>query len=132
MATAAQESLYPFSTRKEESIPLDIIDPMSLIRVDVPASGNVSCTIPAGFEEAFVYCVEGCFIQFAAASLPTPPVSGTVYADTLCVPPGCILTVRLTPGVARIIPFGSKVTTLVLQQIRKWNSLALQQQVTRR
>lgn len=127
--TPAEKGIYPFSTRDAEAIPLDIVDPISVIRKSLIASGASNLTIPDDYALGHVYSDVNCFLQFALNTIPAPLVDGTAYADTLFIPASTIITVKLGPGVAKVIVPGAIAGFIVIQAIRKWNSLALQQQV---
>lgn len=127
--TPAEQGIYPFSTRDAEAIPLDIVDPISIVKKALIASGASSFTIPADYALGHIYSDVDCFLQFALNTIPTPVADNTPYANTLFIPASTIITVKLTPGTAKVIVPGSVAGFIVVQAIRKWNSLALQQQV---
>jgi hypothetical protein len=131
MATSPiNKQLYPFSTEDSKAIPLDIIRPIAVIKVAFGVT-TTSVTIPVGWQLASFYSPVGCFIQFAASSMPASLVSGTSYNDVLFVPPNCVVTSTVLEGVATIVPYNAIAGTLVIQHIQKWAGLALQGRVSR-
>lgn len=129
--TGIEKELYSFSTEDGKAIPLDIIRPLSLIRKTFLAVGVGSFTIPANWKIASFYSNVGCFIQFAAAVIPNPPIDDTEYADVLWVPPNFVVTATVVVGAARIIPAEQVAGYVVAQQIQKWAGLALKRQTTK-
>jgi len=132
MATGSDSSnqLYPFSTEDNKTIPLDVIRPVALFKLDISASGISSITIPSGWKVASFYSPGGCFVQFVAATLTNPLVSNIAHATTLFIPPGCIVTSTVLEGAGKVIPLSGSSTYLVAQQIQKWAGVALQRQLS--
>jgi len=130
MATsAATDQLYPFSTEDNKAIPLDIIRPVSMIKSELLAAGNTTITIPDTWKVASFFCPAGCFIEFATAVMPIVPINGTVYANVLFVPPNCVVTATVLPGVATVNPVKPGASYVILQQIQKWAGIALSRQL---
>lgn len=131
MATAnpAEAGLYPFATRDAEAIPLDVIDPLGMRYYDLAATGYQSGTLPAVFELGYVWAEFGAIMELAS-TISGPPTSGTYYPLTIFIPPGVLLTVKFNSnlGFYRIASIG-KAGKFCMQAIRKWNALALQQQL---
>lgn len=131
MATAdIRDQLYPFSTEDNKSIPLDIIRPLSLMKVSLASAVLASLTIPATWKLASFYCPAGCYIQFLNETLPTPLVDDTEYGDTLFVPPSCIVTSTVIAGNAKILMLGTGTSYLIAQNIQKWAGLSLSRKLT--
>jgi len=128
--TPVQDQLYPFSTEDNKAIPLDIIRPVALIKSELLAAGNTPITIPTDWKVASFYCPTGCYIEFAAATMPIVPINGVAYANVLFVPPNCVVTATVLPGVANINPVKSGASYIVMQQIQKWAGLALRRQAS--
>lgn len=124
--------LYPLSTSQQDAIPLDIIRPLAAVKLTVPASGVATFAVPADWKLGVFFCPEGCMIQFNAALLPNPPVSGTIYADTLVVPPNSAVTATVIPGTMRVTTLTGVLTYLTIQHIQKWAAIALEHQLIKR
>lgn len=128
MATSSSKQLYPLSTEDNKAIPLDIIRPLAVIK-KATGSALVDITIPADWSIASFYSAAGCFVQFGGATLVSPLIEGTPYADTLFVPPGCIVTSTVTPGVAKVLSMAG-TSSVIIQQVQKWAGIALQRQLS--
>ncbi len=128
--TALKDQLYPFSTEDSKAIPLDVIRPISFIKKSFLGVGVAGVLIiPVGWKVATFFSLSGCIIEFAAGTIPNPPVDGTAYADTLLVPPNCIVTSTVIEGNARIISLDNLTAgSVMVQQIQKWAGLALARQ----
>ena len=133
MATVnpAEKELYPFSTEDSKAIPLDVIRPLGMIKVAITALANTALTIPVGWKVVSFYSNVGCFVQFASATIPTPPVANTSYADTLFVPPNCLVMATVLEGVARVVSAEGVAGYLIAQNIQKWAGLALRRQAVK-
>lgn len=130
--TGIERELYSLSTEDGKAIPLDIIRPLSVIKKNFAALGTGVLTIPANWKIASFFSNAGCFIQFAAATIPANPVDDTEYADVLWVPPNFVVTSTVLPGAARIISAdGITPGYVIAQQIQKWAGLALKRQTTK-
>ena len=129
--TAIEKELYPLSAEDSTAIPLEVIRPLALIKGSVTASGNTSITIPVGWKIATFYASVGCFVEFNAATLPTPPVIGTPYPDVLFLPAGIMLTSTVLEGAARIVSADGFMGYIIAQQIQKWTAKALARQVSK-
>lgn len=132
MATnPAEQSVYPFSDRDGEPIPLDIVDPLGILVKSFGSSGVTTLTLPALFELGHLYSLVGCIVQYQGTlpDLLQPPTDATSFPNSILVPPGTIITSRMTPGPVRIIPFTGNAGSVVFQAVRKWASLGLKQQV---
>lgn len=126
MATAdIRDQLYPFSTEDNKSIPLDIIRPLGLIRTALASAALSTIVIPSTWKLASFFCPAGCYIQFFDETLPSSLIDGTDYADTLFVPPSCIVTSTVIAGNAKILMLGAGTSYLVAQNIQKWAGLSL-------
>ncbi len=132
--TPAVLQQYPLSTENGDDIPLDIIRPLAVVKTVVPLSGVGSVEIPEDWQAATFFCKGGCYVQFNAASIPNPLVAGSVYSNTLWVPPSTLTTSTVLPGDASIVIADgeTEASILVVQQIQKWASLALNRQITKR
>mgnify|MGYP000989359421 CR=1 FL=1 len=132
MATEAVNQLYPFSTAGEQAIPLDVIRPLSVIKKAL-AFTPTALTIPADWKLATFYSPFGCLVQFKAAILSYPDADGIEYADTLFVPPNCVVTSTVVVGEATIVPISTAANNFIIaQQIQKWAGLALERQLIKR
>lgn len=129
--TVIEKQLYPFATEDSKIIPLDVIRPLSLVRKSFPAVGVSTLTIPADWKVASFFSSAGCFIQFAAAAVPNPLVDNTSYADTLFVPPNCMVTSTVIDGAATVVSFEGIAGSVIVQHIQKWAGLALARQVSK-
>ena len=126
-----ERQLYPFTTEDSKAIPLDIIRPLSLIRKSFPAVGVAPIAIPADWKLASFFSITGCFIQFELVTLVNPLLDGVNYADTLFVPPNCVVTSTVIAGVASVVSFNGAAGSVVAQQIQKWAGLALSRQTSK-
>lgn len=130
--TGIEKELYPFSTEDSKAIPLDVIRPLSLFKRAFLAAGQTVLTIPVGWKVAAFYSSTGCMIQFAASSLVGPPADGTVYPDTLFIPPNCVVTATVLEGAGTVVSLAGVAGYVVVQQIQKWSGLALKRQISTR
>lgn len=125
MATAP-DGIYPFATRDGQPIPVEIIEPIALLQKSFSLISAENFTLPAGYETCALYSVEGFLLELGSA-MPSSLADATSYAKVILVPPNTIITAKLVPGVVRIRGLeGSGIAWI--QAIRKWASLALQQQ----
>jgi hypothetical protein len=135
MATTSgiKEQLYPFATEDSKAIPLDVIRPLSLIIKSFLGTGVAAALIiPLNWKLATFFSPVGCLIEFAAETLTNPVTDGIEYANTLFVPPNCIVTSTVLVGVARVISIDNDTAGFVVaQQIQKWAGLALARQVSK-
>jgi len=129
--TSVEKEIYPLSTEDNRSIPLDVIRPLSLLKGSIAATGATSITIPVGWKVASFFSNVGCFVQFAAASLPTPPTLDTPYADTLWVPPNFVVVSTVLEGTARVVSAEGVAGYLIAQHVQKWAGMALRRQISK-
>ena len=129
MATSSSNQLYPFSTEDNKAIPLDIIRPVALLRQAISASSLAALIIPDGWAVASFYSPTGCLIQFVDTTLPVSPADGVAYANTLLVPPNCVVTSTILAGASRVLGL-SGTSYIIVQQIQKWAGIALQRQLS--
>jgi len=131
MATnPAVQELYPFSTSDGQSIPLDVISPIGLIKKNFTGVGVSTLVVADSFKIASFYSFEGCILQMAGSSLANPPVDGSDNADTLLILPDTTVVSAIVAGTWNIVPYVSGVAgVLWVQKIRKWAGLALERQL---
>lgn len=132
MATSSpiDKQLYPFSTEDSKAIPLDIIRPLAVLKKNFTAV-ITPLVIPAGWKVASFFSSTGCFLEVEATSLAAPLVDGTIYSNTLFIPPNCVVTATIVEGPARIASYDGAAGFLIIQHIQKWAGLALQGRVSR-
>ena len=130
MATSIEQQLYPASTEDSKSIPMEIIRPLSLMRVMISSNAVTGFTLPADYKLLSFYATIDCGVKFAADL--TYPVSG-INADTLFLPAFTIMTIAPAIGQLEcsVAPFlDSDSGYLAIQSIQKWAGLGLRRQAT--
>lgn len=140
MATSAERTVYPLSTRDADSIPLEVIDPNGLMYIQMLIGANSDIVIPDDYFIGFIWSELGCIIQQLGVpsgafdiTQPHTGITPSSKANTLFVPAQTILTIKWTPGAARIVSLSTtEAQKVVIQNTVKWNTLALNQQITKK
>lgn len=129
MGVAAQ--MYPFSTEKGDSIPLDIILPLGALVATVVSNTTLPIVIPADYKLVSVYSEVPVAIDFS--STLGYPVTG-LLDSALLVPAKHVVTAQIpSVGNARVIPLVAGSGGLFfMQNIQKWAGLGLNRQLNTR
>jgi hypothetical protein len=138
--TAAERSVYPLSTRDADSIPLEVIDPTGLMFIQLASGAHTDFVIPDSYTIGFIWAELGCFLQMLGVPSgafdidePSSGITATSKDNTLFVPPQTLLTIKWSPGAARLVSFQpAAAQRIIIQNTVKWNTLALAQQVTKK
>lgn len=128
MATAAENQLYPFSTQDGQTIPLDVIRPLSLVVAAVAAAGTV-VAFPAAVSVCVIYGSVDMVLDLEAAA--SSPLGN--HASALFVPAGTLITAVL-PDVTSIkaIPVSPQDGFISVQSVQRWAGVGTQTQLVRR
>ena len=130
MSDVAQ--IYPFSSEKGDAIPLDIMEPLASIAVQLAVNAAASLTIPSTYKLVAIYSAIDLFVDFTDAQ--TYPVTlNTSVNQMLFVPAQSVMTIKLPDtGAVKLIPANANEGGLVVfTDIRKWAAIALERQLTR-
>lgn len=130
MSDVAQ--IYPFSSEKGDAIPLDIMEPLASIAVQLAVNAAASLTIPSTYKLVAIYSAIDVFVDFTDAQ--TYPVTlNTSVNQMLFVPAQSVMTIKLPDtGAVKLIPANANEGGLVVfTDIRKWAAIALERQLTR-
>lgn len=127
---AADDQLYPLSTEKGESIPLDIVAPLAGKVLTLPANSHTALTVPASCKYASISATIDCVIDFVGTA--TYPFTESTSA--LIIHANGVHTAVL-PTIAglRVIPLiAGESGILKINGIQKWAGLGLNRQLVRR
>lgn len=131
MATAASNQLYPLSTEKGESIPLDIVRPLGAAVVPVVANAATTFSIPTDYAEVSISSTIDVLVDFENAAIY--PAAGP-YDSALILRKDVIYTEQLPgTGPVKIIPINAgEAGKVLINAIQKWAGIGLNRQLTRR
>lgn len=128
MATnPAVKELYPLSTLKGDSIPLEVAGAEFLIKKALTAGIPASITLPASCKICSFYAPNGCYIDFSN-TISAPLVDGTLYNNLAFILPDSVV-ILATDSVTAIKALSEANTTLIIQGIRKWAGIGLESQL---
>lgn len=126
---------YPLSTAQGDSIPLDVIRPVSAVATTITsASASSAITIPSIVEIVIMLSDVDCWAKFASsASVAAIPTNNTITADLLFVPANLQLSVAPPPD-KKSLSFIAASTSgrVVTQLLETWTGTSLQSQQPRR
>ena len=114
----APAGLYPLSTSRGDSIPLDVIKPVALTLLSFSTATSTSCTLPAGTEITALFATEDCIVRLSV-DFPEPFVNGTFYSDSLFIPAGTVVSCLLSPGLLYVRGLSSS-GSIAIQTVQKW------------
>ena len=126
---------YPLSTADGKYIPLDVIRPLSLLKLTTSNSdGSASIEIPVDVELLRIKSSVDAFIQFFSAStIATAIVAGTPKPDALFLPAGVVVIISQPIGKNWLSVINDAAAgDCVVEYLECWNALSLQSQITRR
>lgn len=122
---------YPLSTPNGQSIPLDVVKPIGLLRINFNSSSFTSATDLASTyaDKVFIATTtEDCYIHIGAT--PAVPVSGIMQVDTIFIPAGATLSFVMDS--LKIAAIGvTAVGRLDIQICETWAGLAIAAQINR-
>ena len=129
--SAALSQLYPLSTDGGQSIPLDVIWPVSVSTSAILKDDETPFLIPPGTKIACFFCDIPVLVDFNGAA--TYPISGLVE-NALFVPAETLITSAIPEtGMIRIIPLISgKDGKLVVQIVSQWAAMGQGRSLVRR
>ena len=126
---------YPLSTADGKYIPLDVIRPLSLLKVTTSNSvGSASIKIPADIELLRIKSSVDATIQFFSAStVITVVVAGTAKQNALFLPANTVVIISQPTGKNWFsIINDAAAGNCVVEYLECWNALSLQSKITRR
>ena len=126
---------YPLSTADGKYIPLDVIRPLSSLKIATSNSvGSASIEIPADIELLRVKSSVDATIQFFSVStIITAMVLGTAKQNALFLPANEVIIISqpINKNWFSIIN-DAAAGNCVIEYLECWNALSLQSQITRR
>ena len=133
MATAAESQLYPLSTDKGTTIPLDIIRPAGAIKWVVSPNTNVAITIPASYGLVSLMSTVDVVLDFSA-TLTYPILDGSNMPESIIILANMVMTLALpSTGPARLIPCNTAESgILYMNNFQKWAGVGLSRQLNTR
>ena len=126
---------YPLSTADGKYIPLDVIRPLSLLKVTTSNSvGSASIEIPADIELLRIKSSVDATIQFFPTStVITAVVAGTAKQNALFLPANIVVIISQPTGKNWFsIINDAAAGNCIIEYLECWNALSLQSQITRR
>jgi hypothetical protein len=126
----AASDLYPFASPDGQSIPLEIVEGLSMVAYTFAVNTSGAITIPANFDTCWVFATEDCVIQNQSGSaLPNTLVSGTEYGSATFIPARTPISIKLTAGAAHLLGLAT-AGKLYVHRIRQWAAMKHSQQTT--
>ena len=127
MATAAGNQLYPLSTNDGQVIPLDIIRPLGLSVVAIPAIG-ATVTFPAAVGVCALFSTVDIVLDLTGVATGA---EGD-HANAVFVPARVMIT-AVFPDVLSLkaLPVSAKAGILSVQSIQKWAGIGTLNQLVR-
>lgn len=125
---------YPLSNAQGESIPLDVIRPVSAASSDFTAgAATAAIAVPATVDVLIVLSTADCWAKFAtSASVAAIPANNTVVDDLLFIPAGFQMTVAPPIGKKSLSFIGDSGSgTVFTQFLETWTGTPLSSQLTR-
>lgn len=126
---------YPLSTADGKYIPLDVIRPLSLLKVTTSNSvGSASIEIPADIELLRIKSSVDATIQFFPTStVITAVVAGTAKQNALFLPANIVVIIsQPTSKNWFSIINDAAAGNCVVEYLECWNALSLQSKIIRR
>ena len=126
---------YPLSTADGKYIPLDVIRPLSLLKLTTSNSaGSASVEIPADVELLRIKSSVDASIQFFASSTVTvATAAGTPKPNALFLPANTVVIISQPIGKNWFsIINDAAAGNCIVEYLECWNALSLQSQITRR
>lgn len=133
MADSAKR--YPLSNAQGDSIPLDVIRPVSAAQTTfTTGAATTAIAIPDTVEVILLLADADCWAKFAAsASVAAIPANNTITADLLFIPAGFQLTVAPPVGKKSLSFIGDSASgTVFTQLLETWTGTSLLSQQARR
>jgi len=128
MATAQR---YPLSTADGQSIPLEVVKPLGVLRMPFTAASFNSQTLAETYlDKIFVVSAsEDCYLSFASSA--SALVDNSVVPESLYIPAG--LSIAFVSNSLHLSTIGVSTSgVLHVQIIDTWAGLVLEAQVSRR
>ena len=126
---------YPLSTADGKYIPLDVIRPLSSLKIATSNSaGSASIEVPADVELLRIKSSVDATIQFFSAStIITVVVAGTAKQNALFLPANTVIIISqpINKNWFSIIN-DAAAGNCIVEYLECWNALSLQSQITRR
>lgn len=129
MTTQIPSQVYPFATQDGKPVPLDIIRPAGLIKIDFINSAVANFILPDTYTEGIILATSACLVR-QGSTIPSI-VNGTFYQDMFLVYTDTLITVSLLPGTIYVKGLTDS-GTLYLQLIERWAGLGLPKQYIRK
>jgi hypothetical protein len=120
MATTSAPDQYPLSTQGEQAIPLEVVSPKALVKWSMTKGVAQTIVIPPGIV-AWAYATCDTILRMDAVALPNILVNGTIYDNTMIIPAGSLVTIRITPGPGHIVSLQDGI--LFINVIVQWGAL---------
>ena len=103
----APSQLYPFSSQDGKAIPVEIAEPLALVKYTLVANTKKDVTVPAGWVVGWLYSDVDIIFSHSDVDLPTSLVDGTSYANATFIPKRRPYMIKWTPGDSSILPLAS-------------------------
>jgi hypothetical protein len=117
------ETLYPLTSTDNQSIPLDIVDILGLMRESFSGTSSAARTIPTEAEFLIFTSTEDCYVQFDATAA-AEPAEGTYEEDMIFVPGAAQKVVaRKDYTTFAVIKAGADDGKLIIEMGRLWQDL---------
>lgn len=122
---------YPLATKTKEVIPHDIAQPLGCfllsVEPDKPLLINQLPVAPI----LSISNSEPVFLVFTTSATPPAITGGNYQADTVYCPPGTFIMAAPTTRRVWVYNLGGSEDLVAVQLLQSWNSLGVDQQLTR-
>lgn len=126
----AASDLYPFASPDGQSIPLEIVEGLSMVVFAFAVNTAANVTIPDEYETCWVFATEDCVFQNQSASpIPSSLVPGTAYAKATFIPARTPMSIKLGSGVSVLLGLAT-AGKLYVHSVRQWAAMKHLQQTT--
>jgi hypothetical protein len=119
--TAVSDSVYPLSTPEGQSIPMDVMEPLSLAYFTFVAATSKNITIPASYSLVTLYATKDCVLRFGATPIPNVLVDGAEYTNAMYIPAQTLITAKIPSGAASVVSTSSGL--LAITSLENWKML---------
>jgi hypothetical protein len=122
MVTEVDKSVYPLSTPEGQSIPMDVMEPLSMSYYTFVANTSKNIVIPAAYSMVALYATKDCILKFGGTALPNTLVDGAEYVNALYIPAQTIITSLIpSSGAASVVSVSAGILTITA--LENWKML---------
>jgi hypothetical protein len=125
---SAPKQLYPYTSQDGSAIPIEIAQPLAMVRYSLVANTKKDIIIPEGWVVGWIYSDVDLVFSHNDTDLPYPLVDGTVYSEATFLPKRKPYSIKWVPGDGSILPLGTG--TVYLMKIEQWAALVQSRQTT--